>query len=68
MAGSKSTQTRFVGIITSNIHPYACFSHLPCTYSVYSCRFVRAKFSVLDLDVGEMLSPVTDGSESSSPF
>ena len=25
MAGSKSTQTRFVGIITSTIHPYACF-------------------------------------------
>ena len=25
MAGPKSTQTRFVGIITSTIHPYACF-------------------------------------------
>ena len=25
MGGSKSTQTRFLGIITSTIHPYACF-------------------------------------------
>ena len=25
MAGSKSTQTRFVGTITSTIHPYTCF-------------------------------------------
>ena len=25
MAGSKSTQIRFVGIITFTIHPYACF-------------------------------------------
>ena len=25
MVGSKNTQTRFVGIITSTIHPYACF-------------------------------------------
>ena len=25
MGGPKSTQTRFVGIITSTIHPYACF-------------------------------------------
>ena len=25
MEGSKSTQTRSVGIITSTIHPYACF-------------------------------------------
>ena len=25
MAGSKSIQTRFVGINTSTIHPYACF-------------------------------------------
>ena len=25
MAGPKSTQTRFVGIIISTIHPYACF-------------------------------------------
>ena len=26
MVGPKNTQTRFVGIITSTIHPYACFS------------------------------------------
>ena len=26
IAGSKSTRTRFVGIITSTVHPYACFS------------------------------------------
>ena len=32
MAGPKSTQTRFVGIITSTIHPYACFS------CIYWCR------------------------------
>ena len=25
MAGSKSTQKRLVGIITSTIHPYTCF-------------------------------------------
>ena len=25
MAGPKNTQTRFVGIITSTVHPYACF-------------------------------------------
>ena len=25
MVGSKSTQTRFVGMITSTVHPYACF-------------------------------------------
>ena len=25
MAGSKSIQTRFVGIITSTMHPYVCF-------------------------------------------
>ena len=25
MVGPKNTQTRFVGIITSTIHPYACF-------------------------------------------
>jgi hypothetical protein len=30
MAGSKSTQTRFVEIIPSIIHPYACFSRLSC--------------------------------------
>ena len=28
MVGPKNTQTRFVGIITSTIHPYACFSRL----------------------------------------
>ena len=30
MAGPKSTQTRFVGIITFTIHPYACFSRSSC--------------------------------------
>ena len=46
MAGPKCTQTRFVGIITSTIHPYACliFSiimHLTCL------------LSTLDLHVGD---------------
>ena len=31
MAGSTSTQTRFVGIITSTIWPYMFFSRLSCT-------------------------------------
>ena len=46
MAGSKSTQTRFVGIITSTIHPYACFCRLSCTYNL---------LSALDLNVGEIV-------------
>ena len=29
--GPKSTQTRFVGIIMSTIHPCVCFSQLSCT-------------------------------------
>ena len=32
MAGSKSSQIRFIRIITPTIHPYACFSQLSCTY------------------------------------
>ena len=32
MAGTKSTQTRFVGIIISTVHPLACFSRFLCTY------------------------------------
>ena len=28
MAGPRSTQTKFLGIIISNVHPYACFSRL----------------------------------------
>ena len=49
--GSKSTQTRFVGIITFtiHIHPYVCFSRLSCTYW---CRLV---VSVLDLHAGEII-------------
>ena len=53
MAGSKSRQTRFVGIITFTIHPYACFSRLSCAYW---CRLVRRCYpsvSVLDLHAGE---------------
>ena len=33
MVGPKNTQTRFVGIITSTIHPYACFSRLSCVHA-----------------------------------
>ena len=32
MAGPKSTQTRFVGIITSTIHPYACVLSVLSSY------------------------------------
>ena len=44
MGGSKSTQTRFVGIIMSTIHPYACFSRL-----AIMCLFINCDSLVLSL-------------------
>ena len=37
MAGSKITQTRFVGIITFTIHPYACFSLMHLSMVTHWC-------------------------------
>ena len=54
MAGSKSIRTRFIGITTSTIHPYACLSCIDVDLFVLS--------KLLDLHVGEILSPITDGS------
>ena len=52
MAGSKSTQTRFVVIITSTIHPYACFSRLIKYYhALIDVNLFVLSLSVLDLHV-----------------
>ena len=55
MAGSKSTQTRFVGIITFIIHPYACFSRLSCMHALIDVNLfvLSPSVSVLDLHAGE---------------
>ena len=56
MVGSKRTQTRFVGIITFIIHPYACFSRLSCAYW---CRLVCAILQwVFSTCMREKISPM----------
>ena len=39
MAGSKSTRTRFVGIITSTIHPYTLVYHTPIDVDLFLLSF-----------------------------
>ena len=53
MAGSNSTQSRFVGVITSTIHPYAYFFSVTIRLLMSTFLCMLPSVSVLDLHAGE---------------